>query len=638
MDLKTTIVLVSSSADPKIFGTGFVVDQEKEKSYIVTCAHVIHDIKTSKNPGKILVGGIDAEVIAMGESKTIDLAVLVVEKILNHYYPLPLEVSANAGAKIKVAGQSEKESKSALVADWLDGTLKKEILLTSQTSSVRGWQLVFDEEDRVEPGYSGGPVLENDKVVAVAAIQLDRAGRTAIAVSIEALREIWQEIPPNLIPPKPLDPPTEPPLPRVESSPSSWLKSKPFFALCSGITVTILVLIFRILGVLETFELALYDSSLRLRQPAPSDDRLTIIEATKEDLTAQRNRNPKEDGVGTISDVGLKEVLTLLSQEEYKPAVIVLDLYRDFQDDPLADTFKQFNKASSPDLLVACEQPVDQHDIGIAPPSEQVVPKNRVGFSNFILDRDNILRRQIIRMESLPHGKCQSKTSLGFLAAIRYLEKEANNNPIQSKFWTEDSELDLEKFPINTINSYGLGGYHYLDPNGVQFLLNYHPVDRYLHEITGNPVSFEKVRNGEVSANFFKDRVVLIGITDRSEAVDYVHTSYGETAGVIIHAHMIAQLLDVASGRDSQIWVWPLAIESLWILIWGLGGGISGIYIRSRRWLIISLGVGCITIYGFGLGIMIFKSGWIPILSPILSFVVTAIVKQIKDYGCNDKT
>lgn len=43
--LQDAIVLITSS-DPEVggFGTGFIVYQDQQTSYVVTCAHVVRDV------------------------------------------------------------------------------------------------------------------------------------------------------------------------------------------------------------------------------------------------------------------------------------------------------------------------------------------------------------------------------------------------------------------------------------------------------------------------------------------------------------------------------------------------------------------------------------------------------------------
>ncbi|MEM6501877.1 MAG: trypsin-like peptidase domain-containing protein [Cyanobacteria bacterium P01_C01_bin.89] len=201
MDLRTTITLVSSGFDPLVFGTGFVIYADETRSYLVTCAHVVRDIrdaqKRSDAPDDILVNGVNADVVAIGAPNTIDLAVLSVPR-LSKLSTLPLSKSAKTGAAVTVDGQYTLEKKSAQIAQRLHGKLGREIVLTSQSSQERGWWLEFQEGDRIQAGYSGGPVVCDGRVIAVAAIR-DGDGGKAIAIAIEAVATIWAEMPKSLL-------------------------------------------------------------------------------------------------------------------------------------------------------------------------------------------------------------------------------------------------------------------------------------------------------------------------------------------------------------------------------------------------------------------------------------------------------
>ena len=80
-DPKSAIALIASSADPKTFGTGFVVHQDEAFSYLVTCAHVVRDIeKANGDQGKLLAEDSVATVVVQGDCDAIDLAVLRVDR------------------------------------------------------------------------------------------------------------------------------------------------------------------------------------------------------------------------------------------------------------------------------------------------------------------------------------------------------------------------------------------------------------------------------------------------------------------------------------------------------------------------------------------------------------------------------
>ncbi len=195
-DPKSAIALIASSADPKTFGTGFVVHQDEACSYLVTCAHVLRDIE-KQNGAQIIAGGLAARVVARGEPDEVDLAIVAVPRWWDRS-PLIL-ATGTTGTAVCVWGHCSREEKSALLREEQRGQLAKAAQLTGRRSgeAVAAWYLSFGGGDRLEPGYSGGPVLCGDRVVAVAAIKLgdDRA----IAIGVEALAAIWPEMPPGLI-------------------------------------------------------------------------------------------------------------------------------------------------------------------------------------------------------------------------------------------------------------------------------------------------------------------------------------------------------------------------------------------------------------------------------------------------------
>ena len=200
MDLRTTIALISSRPDPTVFGTGFVIHADATRSYLVTCAHVVRDIqRSSAEPGDLLVDQAIATIEAIGTPETIDLAVLSVPRLAN-LPPLPLSSQATEGAAVEVYGQYTIEKKSAKLAERLRGVLYKETVFSSAAFKVRSFRLKLQEDDRIQPGYSGGAVIWDGRAIAVAAVQRGQ-GSEAIAIAIEAVAEIWPELPPNLLTP-----------------------------------------------------------------------------------------------------------------------------------------------------------------------------------------------------------------------------------------------------------------------------------------------------------------------------------------------------------------------------------------------------------------------------------------------------
>ncbi len=200
MDLRTTIALISGRTDPTVYGTGFVIHADATRSYLVTCAHVVRDIqKKSPDPDDLLVDNTSATIEAIGTPETIDLAVLSVPRLAD-MPPLPLSKVATEGARVEVYGQYTIEKKSAKLAERLRGTLHKETANTSTAFKVRSFRLKLQEDDRIQPGYSGGAVVCEGLAIGVAAVQRDQ-GSEAIAIMVEAVANIWPGMPPDLFDP-----------------------------------------------------------------------------------------------------------------------------------------------------------------------------------------------------------------------------------------------------------------------------------------------------------------------------------------------------------------------------------------------------------------------------------------------------
>lgn len=394
----------------------------------------------------------------------------------------------------------------------------------------------------------------------------------------------------------------------------------PWRAISTSLIVSVGVIFFRFFGLFEFFELKIFDHLLSSRSSEKQENRIVVIEATEADLIAQRKeRTSEKEKLGSISKQALDEVLVKLKQ--YQARIIALDLYRDFEEEPLANRFKQLKE-----LFAICELP-NQKTNGIKPPSSNIIPPDKVGFSNFIIDNDGVLRRHLLEMPTNTRNFCQSQKAFSFLVALRYLEIEKGKKFDYNSLWTKEDNFKMENTLFQRIDSYQYGGYQGIDSNAVQLLLNYRAPQNSLKDIIPH-FSIEEVRHDdrEKFAQVFKNKIVLIGVTDHNEAVDYVQTPYGEEAGVTIHAHMISQLLSAVFDDRSLIWVLPQWGEGLWILTWSLTGSLLAYYC-NKRWLLFLLASGGLTsIYISCLLVMLTTNGWLPMLPPILTFIFSGNV------------
>ncbi len=199
-NLLDAIILVTSSDNNHSgnFGTGFVIHQYEQKTYVLTCAHVV-----SKLGGeyKVKAAGHPAEVEALGDEDGCDLAVLSVRDRLNKLPSLKLSaVDADAREFIAV-GFSTDDTKIRRIEEIrgkLDGRKIRE-----NTERDRTWNLYISDnsEYALKADYSGAPVIDkmSGYVVGVFSQLMNENKDKGLAISIEALENGWQGVLENLI-------------------------------------------------------------------------------------------------------------------------------------------------------------------------------------------------------------------------------------------------------------------------------------------------------------------------------------------------------------------------------------------------------------------------------------------------------
>jgi CHASE2 domain-containing sensor protein len=188
-----------------------------------------------------------------------------------------------------------------------------------------------------------------------------------------------------------------------------------------------------------------------------------IVTVTEKDV---QNQNPQERRGSSLSDRALAKLLEKL--QPYQPQVIGLDIYRDFPVDPNYGDLKthlQHNER----FIAVCEVGGANEHSGTRPPPG--VPKERLSFSDFPVDPDGVIRRQLLGMAKDEKSFCQTETSFSFRMAQLYLAAKG----IQSKR-TLEGDLQIGNVVFKKLQPH-TGGYHQLDALGFQVLLNYRSAD-----------------------------------------------------------------------------------------------------------------------------------------------------------------
>ncbi|WP_413160318.1 CHASE2 domain-containing protein [Capilliphycus salinus ALCB114379] len=381
--------------------------------------------------------------------------------------------------------------------------------------------------------------------------------------------------------------------------------------LASSIVITGLVMGFRFLGILETWELKTLDALIRLKPDQPPDPRLLIVTVTESDIQAQ---NPNELR-GSLSDPALKQLLEKLNQ--HQPRVIGLDIYRPFpvqqNQQDLANLLKQ-----SKNFIGICELGGDEDNPSVPPPDE--VPLQQVGFSDVPLDRDGIVRRLFFGMSSNP--ECNTEKSFSFQVAYHYLQDEGIEFKRISDKTFQIGSVEFKKLEAAT------GGYHRLDAMGYQILLNYRS-----SQAPAKTVTLGHILNDRFDPKWIEDKIVLIGTTAESIDDGFL-TPYSAgysplkfTPGVFIQAQMISHILSVVENDRPLLRVLPEWGEFVFVLGYAFINGIlfTLYFDQQKKIIIISCFViGSVSLVGLSvIGYLALMKGiWLPIFSSGVTLIL----------------
>ncbi|MEH2286835.1 CHASE2 domain-containing protein [Nostoc sp.] len=375
----------------------------------------------------------------------------------------------------------------------------------------------------------------------------------------------------------------------------------------------------RSLGFMQQWELSAFDSMMRMRPDEGADKRLLVITVTEADIQAQQQRQKS-----SLSDNTLQQLLQKLSL--YKPRAIGLDIYRDFPvDSQYADLATRLRTNNN--FIGICQvSGSKQQAVGISPPPE--IPPSRIGFSDIVFDSDLVIRRHLLSMTPEPESNCKSRYSLNFQLAQQYLAKQNIQFHI-----TDDGYLQLGKVVFKPIDV-PTGGYQQFNAGGHQILLNYRSSREVAKQIT-----VAQVLNNQFNPDWVKDKIVLIGV-DSQSAKDYFLTPYSmattpnqEIPGVLLHAHMLSQILSAVLDKRPLLWVLPAWGEILGICGTSLVAGILAVYSRSLLKLAIVISAELLILYGCCF-ILLLHGGWMPFLPSALGLIITGIsVKSAKNYS-----
>lgn len=354
--------------------------------------------------------------------------------------------------------------------------------------------------------------------------------------------------------------------------------------------VTGVCLAVQALGGLEPLELAVFDQWTRLRPEQPADPRLLIVQITESDI--RRYGWP-------IPDLVLAQALSKLQM--YQPSVIGLDLYRDISTPPGA---AELNQQLQADNLIAIA-----NNVGEVPPPP-IVSEERVGFNDFTLDPDGVLRRNLLFVA----GAEQDHYSFALRLSLERLVQQG----ITFRYTPEALYLGNTALPRLLKAD---GGYQTADTRGYQILLDYRS-----HRQGAPAVSLGQLLDTQDDLSWLEGRIVLVG-TVAPSLKDFLVTPYSavqhdsfQMSGVVVHAHMVSHLLDLAAGNRQPFKFWPQWAEILWLAGWTITGSLL-VWGLRRPLALGATSVLCLLLIGTVGWLMFTQAVWIPVGAPALGFV-----------------
>lgn len=377
----------------------------------------------------------------------------------------------------------------------------------------------------------------------------------------------------------------------------------------TAVGVAACVLGARWVGLLQTWELSMFDYLLQLRPPRPVSDRVVLITIDEPDLqTVGQYPVPDRDIAAVIRRV-----------QAAQPRAIGLDLYRDLPVPPghadLATVFQ-----TTPNLVVI--EHIADPDNPSVPPPPAIAKPGQVGFNNVVHDLDDRVRRGLLYSNA--RGTTKAKPSFALTLALRYCAQDG----LEPRPAVDGSgNLQIGNAIFRRFRGHD-GAYAHADEGGYQILL----------DPRGRPgkvfrrVSLAEVLQGKVSAEVFRDRVVLIGYVAVS-ANDFVLTAYSRqligpplpVPGVELHANFVSQLLGSVYDQRPVFATWPEPVEGLWVLVWAGVGVILSWRVRS-----LALWLGALSLTGLGIVVVgygaLLLGWWVPVVPPFLGTVGAAVV------------
>lgn len=409
------------------------------------------------------------------------------------------------------------------------------------------------------------------------------------------------------------------------------LNKKWYGTIITILLTSLLVIILRLSGTFELFELKVLDFFFTHRLPENSDNRIVLVTIDEDDINYLREY-PLSDEVFTSL---LKKI------KIQKPNVIGLDIFRNFPVPSIANNPLQNWQAYS-DLqelfrstpnLIGITKITDSEAYPNVNPHHTLKELGQVSAADLIIDKDGIVRRG--NLFPIADGSAESSIpSLGLAVAFNYLATEGIKPSKDDEDWLKLKNTVFLPFKAND------GGYIRADDSGYQILLNWRSCSTSFPQ-----VSVSQVLQNRIPKDLFQGRIVLVG----NQAISVKDTFFtscsqgtGSTpdtiSGVEIQARLASQIVSTVLEGRPLLHVWSESKEYLWLIFWIVTVAVWGSQQQKRNnpFKIIVRIFGLLAIEAVILIVisyLLFLEGWwIPIVPTLFGIVVAAVIIIISVY------
>lgn len=376
------------------------------------------------------------------------------------------------------------------------------------------------------------------------------------------------------------------------------LKNEPYWL--ASLLITGLLVALRQAGGLQSLELLTLDRMVRLKGDSGPDPRLLVVEVTEEDI--------REQGEWPLPDQKIADLIKQIQSNS--PKSIGLDIYRDI---PQGDGYEALAEELQASNVVAITS-LGTSDADSIPPPPDLDP-SQVGFNDFIIDNDGILRRSLLFAKL---SVDESVYSFALQLSLNYLGGED-----AAGFAVDKNSLKIGSTEFLTLQP-DSGGYDDIDAAGSQILLDYRSSNWVARR-----VSFTEMLAGDVDPGWIEDKAVLIGVTAPS-LKDFFYTPYSSgksdehvMPGVLVHSQIVSQVLGSVLDRQPLFWYWSGRGEIAWIWVWSLAGGVL-VWRLKRSALLGGAILASLASLGGACFVTFLYMGWIPTVAPALGLLLTS--------------